>query len=200
MIKNIIFDLGNVILDFQPKIYVRSKIDEEKVEEIYKCIFQSDEWPMLDRGTICEEDAKGNIINRNTESEELINKVFENWYDILTPIESSVNTLKKLKQKGYKIYYLSNFHLAAFEYINNKYDLFKLFEGGVVSYKEKLLKPEKEIYEKILYRYSLEPGETLFIDDMEQNIEAAIKLGLKGIVLKEPRKLEDELQKFDINI
>ncbi|NRT73860.1 HAD family hydrolase [Clostridium beijerinckii] len=200
MIKNIIFDLGNVILDFQPKIYVRSKIDEEKVEEIYKCIFQSDEWPMLDRGTICEEDAKRNIINRNTESEELINKVFENWYDILTPIESSVDTLKKLKQKGYKIYYLSNFHLAAFEYINNKYDLFKLFEGGVVSYKEKLLKPEKEIYEKILYRYSLEPGETLFIDDMEQNIEAAIKLGLKGIVLKEPRKLEDELQKFDINI
>lgn len=200
MIKNIIFDLGNVILDFQPKIYVRSKIDEEKVEEIYKCIFQSDEWPMLDRGTICEEDAKRNIINRNTGSEELINKVFENWYDILTPIESSVDTLKKLKQKGYKIYYLSNFHLAAFEYINNKYDLFKLFEGGVVSYKEKLLKPEKEIYEKILYRYSLEPGETLFIDDMEQNIEAAIKLGLKGIVLKEPRKLEDELQKFDINI
>ena len=155
---------------------------------------------MLDRGTICEEDAKRNIINRNTESEELINKVFENWYDILTPIESSVDSLKKLKQKGYKIYYLSNFHLAAFEYINNKYDLFKLFEGGVVSYKEKLLKPEKEIYEKILYRYSLEPGETLFIDDMEQNIEAAIKLGLKGIVLKEPRKLEDELQKFDINI
>ncbi|NRT37176.1 putative hydrolase of the HAD superfamily [Clostridium beijerinckii] len=200
MIKNVIFDLGNVILDFQPKIYVESKIDEEKVEKIYKCVFQSDEWPMLDRGTICEEDAKRNIINRNTESEELINKVFENWYDILTPIESSVDTLKKLKQKGYKIYYLSNFHLAAFEYINNKYDLFKLFEGGVVSYKEKLLKPEKEIYEKILYRYSLEPGETLFIDDMEQNIEAAIKLGLKGIVLKEPRKLEDELQKFDINI
>lgn len=102
MIKNIIFDLGNVILDFQPKIYVKSKIDEEKVEEIYKCIFQSDEWPMLDRGTICEEDAKRNIINRNTESEELINKVFENWYDILTPIEGSVDTLKKLKQKGYK--------------------------------------------------------------------------------------------------
>ncbi|NOW06184.1 HAD family hydrolase [Clostridium beijerinckii] len=200
MIKNIIFDLGNVILDFQPKIYVKSKIDEEKVEEIYKCIFQSDEWPMLDRGTICEEDAKRNIINRNTESEELINKVFKNWYDMLIPIESSVDTLKKLKQKGYKIYYLSNFHLAAFEYINNKYDLLKLFEGGVVSYKEKLLKPEKEIYEKILYRYSLEPGETLFIDDMEQNIEAAIKLGLKGIVLKEPMKLEDELQKFDINI
>ncbi|NSA87373.1 FMN phosphatase YigB (HAD superfamily) [Clostridium beijerinckii] len=94
MIKNIIFDLGNVILDFQPKIYVKSKIDEEKVEEIYKCIFQSDEWPMLDRGTICEEDAKRNIINRNTESEELINKVFENWYDILTPIEGSVDTLK----------------------------------------------------------------------------------------------------------
>ena len=73
MIKNIIFDIGNVLLDFNPELYVKSKVTEEKVEEIYKCIFQSDEWPMLDRGTISEEQAKTNIINRNIENQELIN-------------------------------------------------------------------------------------------------------------------------------
>ena len=200
MIKNIIFDLGNVLLDFNPKVYVKSKVTEEKVEEIYKCIFQSDEWPMLDRGTISEEDAKINIINRNIENEELINLVFENWYDILIPIESSVDVLKKLKQNGYKVYYLSNFHLAAFEYVTKKHDFFECFDGGVVSYEENLLKPEKEIYEKIIDKYDLIPSQTIFIDDMKENVEAAIKLGLKGIILNNPKDLKAELEEFNVNI
>ncbi len=200
MIKNIIFDLGNVLLDFNPEVYVKSKITEEKVEEIYKCIFQSDEWPMLDRGTISEEQAKTNIINRNIENQELINLVFENWYDILIPIEGSVEVLKKLKQNGYKVYYLSNFHLAAFEHVTKKHDFFRIFDGGVVSYKEKLLKPEKEIYEKILDKYDLEPSQTVFIDDMKENVKAAIRSGLKVILLKNPKDLKIELEKLNVNI
>ena len=200
MIKNIIFDIGNVLLEFNPKIYVSSKVSEEKVEEIYKCIFQSDEWLMLDRGIISEEEAKINIINRNIENEELINLVFENWYNILMPIESSVNVLKRLKQNEYKVYYLSNFHLAAFEHVTHKYEFFQNFNGGVVSYKVRLLKPEKEIYEMIINRYHLEANETLFIDDMKENVNAAVELGLKGIILKDPKDLKEELEVFNINI
>jgi len=200
MIKNIIFDIGNVMLEFDPKTYVKSKIGEEKLEEIHKCIFQSDEWPMLDRGVITENEAIKNIVSRNFENEKLINSVFENWYDMLMPIESSMDVLRKLKKESYNVYYLSNFHLAAFEYINKKYGLFELFDGGVVSYKEKLIKPEKEIYEKIIIKYNLEPDKTVFIDDMEENVEAAIELGLKGIVLRNPEELKIELEKININI
>ncbi|EKQ51013.1 MULTISPECIES: HAD family phosphatase [unclassified Clostridium] len=200
MIKNVIFDLGNVILEFDPKTYVKAKIGEEKLEEIYECVFKSKEWPMLDRGVISEESAITEIINRNTKNEKLIKLIFENWYDMLTPIDSSVNMLRRLKENGYKIFYLSNFHLAAFEYINNKYNLFELFDGGVVSYKEKLLKPEKEIYEKIITKYDLEPNSTIFIDDMKENIEGAINFGLKGIVLEDPKDLEIELRKYHIKI
>jgi putative hydrolase of the HAD superfamily len=200
LIKNIIFDLGNVIIDFSPEEYVKSKINQEKVDEIYKCIFQSEEWPMLDRGTIDEENARKNIINRNVKNEELINLVFENWHDILIPIESSINILKRLKEKGYSVYYLSNFHYTAFEYINKEYDLFKIFDGGVFSFKEKLLKPEKEIYDKIIREYNLKPNETVFIDDMKVNVEAAKEFGLEGIVLDNPKNLSIELQKLDINI
>ena len=200
MIKNIIFDLGNVMIEFSPREYVKSKIALEKVEEIYKCVFQSEEWPMLDRGTINEENARRNIISRNIENEDLINAVFENWYDILIPIENSVNILRKLKEKGYKVYYLSNFHCAAFEHMDKKYDLFKLFDGGVFSFKEKLLKPEKEIYDKIIQEYNLKPDETVFIDDMKINVEAAKELGLKGVVLDDPKNLLAELQRLDIDI
>jgi epoxide hydrolase-like predicted phosphatase len=200
MIKNIIFDLGNVLLDFNPKVYVQSKITEEKVEEIYKCIFQSEEWAMLDRGIISEEDSKANIINRNIENEKLINLIFENWYDILVPIKNNVDVLKKLKQSGYKVYYLSNFHLAAFEHVTKNHDFFQCFDGGVVSYKEKLLKPEKEIYEKIIERYNLDPSQTVFIDDLKENVKAAMESGLKGIILNNSKDLRIELKEFDVII
>lgn len=200
MIKNVIFDIGNVLLSFDPKEYVRSKVIEEKVEEIYESIFQSEEWPMLDRGTITEEAAKANIINRKIENEEFINLVFQDWYDILSPIESSVEILKKLKEKGYKVFYLSNFHLAAFKYVTKKHYFFELFDGGVVSYKEKLLKPEKEIYEKTLGRYGLEPNETIFIDDTKENVIEAMKQGINGIILENPKDLKIELEKFHVSI
>lgn len=200
MIKNIIFDLGNVLLDFEPEEYVKSKIEKGKVDEIYKSIFKSDEWLMLDRGIISEACAAQNIINRNIENKQLVDLVFENWYDILTPIESSVEILKKLKERGYKVFYLSNFHLAAFKIVTEKYEFFKWFEGGVVSYEEKLLKPEKEIYEKIIKRYNLNPEETLFIDDSKANTNAAMEHGLSVITLHNPIDLKEELQELKINI
>lgn len=198
MIKNIIFDIGNVLLNFEPKVYVKSKISEDKVEEIYESIFKSEEWPMLDRGTITEEDAKANIINRKIENEEFINAVFENWYDMLLPIESSIEVLKKLKKNGYKVFYLSNFHLTAFKYVIKKHDFFELFDGGVVSYEENLIKPEKEIYEKIIHKYELQLNETVFIDDMKENVLAAMEQGLKGIILENPKDLIAQLEKLDV--
>ena len=200
MIKNVIFDIGNVLLNFDPKVYVESKVIEEKVDEIYESIFKSEEWLMLDRGTITEEVAKANIINRKIENEEFINLVFENWYDILTPIESSIELLKKLKENGYRVFYLSNFHLAAFEYVTRKHDFFNLFEGGVVSYNEKLLKPEKEIYERIMDKYKIQPEETVFIDDTQENVKAAMKHGIKGIILENPKSLGVELEKLAVSI
>jgi putative hydrolase of the HAD superfamily len=200
MIKNVVFDIGNVLLNFEPKEYVRSKVIEEKVEEIYESIFKSEEWPMLDRGTITEAAAKENIIKRKIENEEFINAVFQDWYAILSPIESSVDILKKLKENGYKLFYLSNFHLAAFEYVTKNHDFFELFYGGIVSYKEKLLKPEKEIYDKILDTYKLEPSETIFIDDTEENVTAARKHGIHGIVLKDPKDLKALLNEFQVKV
>lgn len=185
MVKNIIFDLGNVLIRFEPIGYLRKKISNEmKVQEIFKEVFLSEEWGMLDKGVITEEEAINKICSRSNGNGELIRLAMDNWYEMLTPIEHIVDTLKKLKGKGYKIYYLSNFHELAFEDVTKKYEFFKCFDGGVVSFKEKLLKPEKDIFNKLIERYKIDPKESVFIDDTDENVEQAKKLGFQTIHFK----------------
>ncbi|GAB6167837.1 HAD family phosphatase [Clostridium carnis] len=198
--KNIVFDIGNVLLNFNPREYLKGKIKEEKVEEVYKEVFQSEEWVMLDRGIIEEKDAIEVLINRSRENKDNIKIAFENWYDILTPIEKTVEILKKLKEEGYNLYYLSNFHLLAFEHVINKYEFFSIFYGGIVSYRENLIKPEKEMYEKILENYNIKANESIFIDDVKENIDGAKDIGFNTILFTSPDKLIEELKKYNIFI
>ncbi|WP_459836422.1 HAD family hydrolase [Clostridium carnis] len=200
MMKNIVFDIGNVLLNFNPREYLKGKIKEEKVEEVYKEVFQSEEWVMLDRGIIEEKDAIEVLINRSRENKDNIKIAFENWYDILTPIEKTVEILKKLKEEGYNLYYLSNFHLLAFEHVINKYEFFSIFYGGIVSYRENLIKPEKEMYEKILENYNIKANESIFIDDVKENIDGAKDIGFNTILFTSPDKLIEELKKYNIFI
>lgn len=200
MYKNIIFDLGNVLLSFNPKDYLKSKISEDRIDDVYKAIFQSEEWIMLDRGTITEKDAINRIIERNNTYRDDINLAFKDWYDILRPIEEAVEILTKLKNNGYNVYYLSNFHELAFKEVTTKNNFFELFDGGVVSYAEKLIKPEEEIYKLILKRYNLNPKETIFIDDTKLNVDGASKLGIKAIFLEDSKKLRENLISLKVKI
>lgn len=194
MYKNIIFDLVNVVLDYNPVAYLKEKFNDNKVEEIIlDTVFKSEEWPMLDRGVITEEEAIERIVNRDIKNKEFIEIAFENWYEMLRPLNDTVMLIKELKNKGFNLYYLSNFHLKAFDYVIKKNEVFKLFDGGVVSFKEKLLKPEKEIYTKILEAYDLKADECIFIDDVFENVEGANKEGIKGIQFKNVKDLRKEL-------
>lgn len=95
MIKNIIFDLGRVLLNFEPLEYTYKKIpDKQRAYKIYQEIFKSNEWIMLDRGVITEEEAINRICDRDPENEQLIREVMNNWYEILTPMEDVVEILK----------------------------------------------------------------------------------------------------------
>ncbi|MGH4139378.1 HAD family hydrolase [Clostridium sp.] len=182
MIKNIIFDIGNVLLEFNPIDYLKKTFNDGNIEKLlYKEIFQSEEWIHLDRGILTQDQAVNTITLRNPDHEIHIKKCMDNWIDILTPIDSTVKIINDLKEKGYKLYLLSNFHSLAFETICSKYNFFKKFDGGIISYKENLLKPEPEIYTKLLNTYKLNAEECLFIDDTLVNIEAAAKLGIKTL-------------------
>lgn len=199
MIKNIIFDLGNVLLNFKPLDYLYKKIPEkQRAHQIYEEIFQSTEWLMLDRGLITEEEALDRICERNVDKSRIIRDLMDDWYEMLTPIEGVVDIINELRHKGYKTYFLSNFHLLAFENVSKRYSFFENFDGGIVSYKEKLMKPEKDIYDKLTATYEIHPHESIFIDDTRENIEGATKSGFETILFTTALELREKLAGYNV--
>ena len=199
--KHIIFDLGNVLLNFKAEAFTRSKIsDKDKAMSVYKAIFQSEEWLLLDRGILTQEEAKTILMERHNQHASWIELIFDHWIEGLTPIEDTIEVFRKLKASGYKLYYLSNFQLLAFEAVIKQNSFFELFDGGIVSYREKFIKPEKEIYKRMINQYNIEVRESIFIDDTIENIEAAKKLEINTILFVNSEDLIEKLKTFNIHL
>ena len=195
-IRNIVFDLGNVLINFNPMEYIEKNIPKEKREEFYNTVFPTDEWLMLDRGTLTYEEAKRIFKDRISGVDKEIDRFFDkDFYDMLEPIKKNTALLPLLKKK-YKLYILSNFHKDSFEELNRRHEFFRIFDGHVVSCYYHQIKPEKGIYETLINEFLLNPEETVFIDDSRINIEMAEKMGINGIHLPDYDELEKKLENF----
>lgn len=196
MIKNVIFDLGRVLIDWNPRGYLEKKInDEKKIQILFDEIFASQEWQDLDRGTISEEEAIRRFKDRCPTCHAEIDDMFENIVELIPPLEKNIKTFEEVASK-YDTFILSNFGHRNFELVFNKYPWFKLFKGKVVSSHVKMLKPEKEIYLELMNKYSLNPEETIFIDDTLVNVEASEALGIKTIHYTGEEDLREMLKKI----
>lgn len=194
-IQNVIFDLGNVLLDYRPQEYLSSLFgDEELVARLYKAIFLSPEWLMLDRGVISQEEAVKRLVSQYPNVTHQVQATFADWFSMMTPIEASVEVLRNLKKTGYPLYVISNFHKAAFDYVSQKYDWFKLFDGMIISCDVRALKPEPKIYEALLEKYNLVPERSVFIDDALANVVGAQAFGIKGIHCQTTDQFKMELE------
>lgn len=197
MVKNVVFDLGNVLLNFNSDKIIADHIKDEKLHrKISENIFKSQEWIKLDKGEISASKATEIFIERQPDNEKLIKEIMQNWISYLKPITSNVKVLNKLVNKSLNLYVLSNFHKEAFEKVFNKYDFFQHFEGMIISYKVKAIKPDRKIYEKLIDRFDISAENSLFIDDSFENIQAAKRLGFKTIHFNDNIKLENEISKY----
>lgn len=182
MIKNIIFDLGNVLISFIPSEFLKKKNYPENIRRtILNDIFASEEWKRLDNGEITIREAIDSITMKSTLKREEIALIFNLRTEIMFPLDENVRLLPGLKKRGFSLYYLSNFPLDTFEEIKNDYFFFRYFDGGIISSEVKLSKPDVRIFRVLLERYSLNPEECLYIDDLEENVVSAEALKLKGL-------------------
>jgi haloacid dehalogenase superfamily, subfamily IA, variant 3 with third motif having DD or ED len=163
-------------------------------------IFQCEEWIELDKGTLTQEVFIELLSNRHPEYSEKIKLCMTSWLDILTPKKDSIEILNTIDFKKYNVLLLSNFHEKAYKHITDKYDFFHMFHGGIISYKENLVKPHEEIYKCLIKRYNLKPEESVFIDDTEANVAAAEKLGFKIIHFKSADILKKSLMQLNIEL
>ena len=202
MVRNIVFDLGNVLISFIPSEYLKKKNYPANIRNtIIHDIFQSEEWKKLDNGDITVGEAIESIAPRSALKREEIALVFNLRVDIMFPLDDNVRLLPALKKQGFRIYYLSNFHMDIFEIVSHDYYFFKYFDGGIVSADVKLSKPDVRIYRLIMEKYSLKPEVSLYIDDIEENVVAAEKVGMNGLLTYgSPKFVADLEKKLDIKI
>lgn len=186
MIKNIIFDIGRVLLNYEPHDYILSFGYTKEISEIiFNIVFNDIQWLELDRGIISEEEHLNKLLIQNPNYCDIIKEVFSNWDTMLKPMQKSVDFYMSLKERGYKIYLLSNFSKLAYEKEESENEFLRLADGKIISYEVGTIKPEKKIYELLLSKYNLIPQECIFIDDKEENIIAAKNLGINGIQFKD---------------
>jgi putative hydrolase of the HAD superfamily len=182
MIKNIIFDIGNVILNFNTT-EVLQKFTNNKNEQkfILDNIINSPEWlgnSLIDTGYVTRDNAIEIVKDRtNHINDTLITDFWYNYNNYAKVDENVLKLIKKLKDNNYKIYLLSNINKYTHEFVE-KSGLFELVDGYVLSYQEHKVKPFIGIYKTLLERYNLIPNESLFIDDNEKNIITGNSLGI----------------------
>jgi len=180
---NFIFDFGNVLVDYKPKVYLSGLFsDDSLVEKLNEIIFKSAEWLLMDQGFLTHEKAADIFCEREPEYQTEIRLAIKNTNDIVTRINGTIELLPKLKESGHKIYYLSNMSKEVRDYLLENHEYIKMFDGGIFSCDVKLLKPSPEIYQLLISNYDLDPAECIFFDDVQANVSAAEKEGMKGVL------------------
>ncbi|MDR2235075.1 MAG: HAD family phosphatase [Chryseobacterium sp.] len=201
-IKNIIFDFGGVLMDWNPRYFFKDYFkDDEKMEYFLEHIAQ-DEWNIeQDRGRSLAEGTAIQI-KKFPEWEKEIKAYYDNWTVMLkSDIPHHVAILRKLANTDYHLFGLTNWSAETFPYALENYDFFQLFDGKiVVSGTEKLIKPDPKIWHILLERYNLQAGESVFIDDNPKNIEAARSLGFHTIQINPDTDLKQELTDLGVKL
>lgn len=199
MIRNIIFDIGNVLTNFRWKEFLKDKgFDEEMIRRIAKASVESPLWKEVDRGVWDQEKLIREFIKLDPEIEAELILAYDVICGMVTPRAYAIPWIKELKEKGYGVYYLSNFSDKAYVECADALKFIPYTDGGILSYRERMVKPEPEIYRLLLERYGLKAEECVFLDDMEVNVEAARKEGFAGIVFETKEQAEEELARLGV--
>lgn len=187
MYKNIVFDFGGVMVDFDPKEYLVDRFcNAEREERVFNLTFGSEEWKLLDAGLLTRFEANQRMLTHAARQELQfeVQGVLDDWMHILRPRAKMQELVRRLKNHGYCVYYLSNVPEDVLALLMER-DFAGLFDGGVASCEVHINKPDPHIYQALLDKYHLKAGESVFIDDSLTNVQAAFELGFVGVPMRD---------------
>lgn len=197
MIKNIIFDIGNVLTDFRWKDFLRDKgFDDAMIKRIAKVSVKSHLWNEYDRGDWTTEEVMQAFVDGDPSIERELHIAYDDVHGMVTIRDYAIDWVRELKAKGYRVFYLSNFAQKAEEDCSDALAFIPYMDGGILSWKERMIKPDPKIYRLLLERYGLEAQESVFIDDLAENVESAVNQGMHGIVFESKEQAVSELRRL----
>ena len=199
MIEAVIFDIGKVLVDFCWEEYLESfGFSEEIAKRVAKATVLSSAWDEFDRGGSEEEELIDAFVENDPEIEAEIRQICKDVHDMLRKRDYAIPWIQELKEKGLKVYYLSNFSKKAERECAHTIDFIPYTDGGILSYEEKVIKPDPKIYQILIDRYGLVPEKCVFLDDKEENCKGAERFGIHAIRFTTREAAIEELKKLGI--
>ena len=192
---NLVFDLGGVVVRWDPDAIIAGVFSDPATRAKVKAgVFEHPDWLELDRGTLGREQAIERAAQRTGIAASEIKRLLHAVPPSLVVFPDTVELLYRLKRKGHPLYCLSNMHFASIEHLERQHAFWDVFQGRVISCRLNLCKPEAGIYEHLLRTFALKPAETLFMDDVQKNLDAAAKLGIRTLKFENAAQCERELR------
>lgn len=199
-INTIIFDLGNVLIDWNPRYVYRHIFDnDEKIDWFFATICTNEWNEMQDAGRSLQE-ATEELVVKHPEYEKEVRAFYGRWEEMLGgAIQETVEIFQSLKrQNKFRFYALTNWSAETFPVALQRYDFLKWFDGIVMSGEERTRKPFPDIYRILLNRYQVDPSRAIFIDDSLRNIKGAEVVGINGIHYQSPHQLREALENLEL--
>ncbi len=194
-IENVVFDLGGVLLTWDPDRIVAGLFAEPDVRaSVKREVFLHPDWQALDSGTLTEEAARQRFIGRTGRTADEIDALMLRTMECLHPIPESMELLEELSAAGAGLYCLSNMRARSYRYVRERFEFLERFRGIVVSSDVALLKPERAIYEHLIARFRLVPKATVFVDDSLPNVDGARQAGLHAVHFRDAGDCRRQLE------
>ena len=192
---NIVFDLGGVVVRWEPEVIIATVFVDPVVQAIVrKEIIGHADWLALDRGTLPRQDAIVRAARRTGLLASEVAALLRQVPPALVAIAGTVDLLYRLKARGHTLFCLSNMHVASIDHLEQAYTFWEVFTGIAISCRLHMCKPEPAIYAYLLETYGLDGANTVFIDDTEANLRAAMRFGLHTIKFESPAQCERQLR------
>lgn len=201
MIKNIVFDISNVLSPFRFTEYLAEKgFDEAMIKQLYKATAMTPYWEQFERGQLTNDEVIESFISCNPGIAKEIHEAFDSVSGIMGTYDYTEEWIDAIKRAGYKIYCITNFTPAGYHQCYDKISFVEKFDGCIFSFQEGVVKPERKIYELLLERYNIKPEECVFIDDTPANVDSAKELGMHGIAFENYDDAIEKLRELGVNI